>query len=74
MKIECSGVELTEFLENRHEFNFDLPAHDRVFHIFSSRIMIASKCDKSPANLNTFILCVYLDYLVFLMKYFVMMC
>lgn len=39
----------------------DLPAHDRVFHIFSSRIIMANKCDKSPANRNTFILCVLLD-------------
>lgn len=36
--------------------NTGLPAQDRVFHIFSSRIIIASKCDKSPANRKIFIL------------------
>lgn len=43
--------------KNFSDFN-NLPAHERVFHILSSRIIIASKCDKSPSNLNTFILCV----------------
>lgn len=47
---------------SRHEITFslslELPAQDRVFHILSSRISMARKCDKSPANLNTFILCV----------------
>ena len=32
------------------------PAHDLVFHILSRRMIIATKCDKSPHNLNKFIL------------------
>lgn len=55
-------VNFDEFSENRHEIIFSnsrfLPAQDRVFHIFSSRIIMANKWHKSPANLNTFILCV----------------
>lgn len=34
----------------------DIPAHDLVFHIFISRIIIASKCDISPQSLKIFIL------------------
>lgn len=40
-----------------------LPAHERVFHIFISRINMANKCARSPANRNTFILCLnYCNY------------
>lgn len=57
-----SSDSILEILRSRHEITFsifrDLPAQDRVFHILSSRISMARKCDKSPANLNTFILCV----------------
>jgi hypothetical protein len=43
----------------KSEFISYLPAQDRVFHIFRRRIMMANKCDISPANLNTFILSIY---------------
>ena len=34
----------------------EIPAHDRVFHIFSSKITMAAKCDKSPTSRKMFIL------------------
>lgn len=34
----------------------DMPAHDLVFQIFNSKIMMANKCDKSPVNRKIFIL------------------
>lgn len=32
------------------------PAHDLLFHIFSSRMMIAAKCERSPVSLKTFMI------------------
>lgn len=32
-----------------------LPEHDRVFHIFNNKMIMANRCDKSPVNRNIFI-------------------
>lgn len=32
----------------------DIPAHDLVFHIFNSKIIMANRCDKSPVNRKIF--------------------
>ena len=39
-----------------HACQSRIPAHDRVFHIFNSRITIARRCDRSPTSRNIFIL------------------
>ena len=36
------------------QFLPEIPAQDRVFHILSRRMMMAAKCDKSPAKRNRF--------------------
>jgi len=35
----------------------NLPAHERVVHIFNSRIIIAAKWEKSPNKRKIFIFC-----------------
>lgn len=32
----------------------EMPAHDRVFHIFNNKMIMANKCDKSPVNRKIF--------------------
>lgn len=65
------SVELKE-VATKEFFDFQsLPAQERVFHILSSRIIMANKCDKSPANRNTFILCFcWIKLEIKAMKYF----
>lgn len=42
--------------------NTNLPAHDLDLYIFIKRIMMANRCDRSPARRNTFILCFLFSY------------
>lgn len=44
----------------------DMPAHDLVFHIFNSKIMMANKCDKSPVNRKIFMFVSWLFVLLLL--------
>lgn len=39
-----------------------IPAQDRVFHIFRSKITIARRCDRSPHSRNIFIFKVFSNY------------
>lgn len=55
---ELIHIYLKEKFLSRISFNCwvnCLPAQDRVFHIFSKRIIIAIKCDTSPARRKMFI-------------------
>ena len=40
----------------QYVWTMHIPAQERVFHILTSKRRMASRWDRSPANLNTFIL------------------
>lgn len=57
LKDNNTGVEIEFIFEKTcQKLKACLPEHDRVFHIFTNRMMMANKCDKSPVNLKIFIL------------------